>query len=92
MTKLEHYRLDVDMPLHINSGYRCIEHNKAVGGKSGSQHVDGHAADIAWGDFTGATKYFMLKTAFEHEFTGIGISDDFIHLDDRLRGTAIWTY
>lgn len=33
-------------PIYINSGYRCPELNKAVGGVSNSQHVKGEAADI----------------------------------------------
>lgn len=31
----------------INSGYRCPELNKAVGGAPTSQHVKGEAADVA---------------------------------------------
>lgn len=30
----------------ITSGYRCPDHNKAVGGATNSQHVQGIAADI----------------------------------------------
>lgn len=33
-------------PLFINSGYRCLELNKAVGGVPTSQHVLGQAADV----------------------------------------------
>ena len=33
-------------PIRINSGYRCPELNKAVGGVPNSQHVLGEAADI----------------------------------------------
>lgn len=33
-------------PIYINSGYRCSELNKAVGGVSNSQHMKGQAADI----------------------------------------------
>jgi hypothetical protein len=33
-------------PMHINSGYRCEELNKAVGGVESSQHRQGLAADI----------------------------------------------
>ena len=33
-------------PLFINSGYRCLELNKAVGGVPTSQHVLGCAADV----------------------------------------------
>lgn len=33
-------------PIYVNSGYRCPELNKAVGGVSNSQHIKGQAADI----------------------------------------------
>lgn len=33
-------------PIYINSGYRCPELNKAVGGSPGSFHLIGCAADI----------------------------------------------
>ena len=33
-------------PIHVNSGYRCEKHNKAVGGVPRSQHMVGEAADI----------------------------------------------
>lgn len=33
-------------PIHINSGYRNKDVNKAIGGASTSQHVKGQAADI----------------------------------------------
>ena len=33
-------------PVYVNSGYRCPELNKAVGGASGSFHLDGCAADL----------------------------------------------
>ena len=33
-------------PIHINSGYRCPELNKAVGGVSTSQHQRGEASDL----------------------------------------------
>ena len=36
-------------PLTVNSGYRCKELNKAVGGVSTSQHQKGKAADIEAG-------------------------------------------
>ena len=33
-------------PIYVNSGYRCPELNKAVGGVDGSFHLKGCAADI----------------------------------------------
>jgi uncharacterized protein YcbK (DUF882 family) len=43
--KLEGIRVKLG-PLKINSGYRCPEHNKAVGGEPNSAHMSGLAADI----------------------------------------------
>lgn len=36
-------------PITVNSGYRCPEVNKAVGGSATSDHVKGFAADITGG-------------------------------------------
>lgn len=33
-------------PIYVNSGYRCSDLNKAVGGSKTSQHMNGEAADI----------------------------------------------
>lgn len=37
-------------PLFINSGYRCLKLNEAVGGVPTSQHVMGQAADVSCSD------------------------------------------
>lgn len=44
--QLQILRNKLQRPIHINSGYRLPEHNKAVGGAENSQHVLGKAADI----------------------------------------------
>lgn len=43
---LEPARILFGSPITISSGYRCIELNKAVGGKLNSQHLKGQAADL----------------------------------------------
>lgn len=43
---LEPLRLELGMPVHVSSGYRCPELNREVGGTPDSQHVRGEAADI----------------------------------------------
>lgn len=40
-----------DLPIHINSGYRCAALNKKVGGASESAHLSGLAADIVCPQF-----------------------------------------
>lgn len=36
-------------PIRVNSGYRCPELNRAVGGSARSSHMEGRAADITGG-------------------------------------------
>ena len=36
-------------PIYVNSGYRCPQLNRLVGGVPGSQHLKGEAADITAG-------------------------------------------
>ena len=43
---LQPLRDKFDVPIHINSGYRCLKLNAVVGGVPSSQHVMGQAADI----------------------------------------------
>lgn len=47
-------------PIYINSGYRCPELNKAVGGSNTSQHMTGCAADITAGSKEENEKLFNL--------------------------------
>ena len=43
---LDLVRAHMDKPIFINSGYRCKELNKAVGGAENSYHTKGLAADF----------------------------------------------
>lgn len=45
--------LDWSEDISINSGYRCKELNKAVGGVETSHHLTGFAADITSSNLTG---------------------------------------
>lgn len=47
-------------PIYVNSGYRCPELNKAVGGSNTSQHMTGCAADITAGSKEENEKLFKL--------------------------------
>lgn len=81
LAKLDGFREAVNRPLTITSGYRCPKHNSKVSrtGKSGS-HTTGRAVDIQVRN--SKERYELLRLAFFHGFTGIGISEWFIHLDD----------
>ncbi len=80
------------IPFIITSGYRCGEHNAAVGGVPDSSHVRGLAVDIRVRNNNG--RYIILKALLEAGFTRIGIGDGFLHVDNDTRKTQdiIWTY
>jgi len=55
-------------PLTVNSGYRCAELNRAVGGAARSQHLTGEAADITTGSREGNCRLFaFLVDATTHD-------------------------
>jgi uncharacterized protein YcbK (DUF882 family) len=80
IAKLDHLRERLDKPIRITSGYRCPEHNQAVGGVADSQHTQGTAADIVVYD---VHPDVVAKIAEEIGFTGIGLYDTFTHVDVR---------
>ena len=47
-------------PIKVNSGYRCPELNKLVGGTPTSQHQRGEAADITVGSRSGNRRLLAL--------------------------------
>lgn len=73
-------RSEVGIPIVINSGYRCPEHNAEVGGSPKSQHVEGTAADIRWKDMD------VDDAALIADYCGadgIGVYSTFVHVDVR---------
>jgi len=78
--KLEELRKLIGLPIIINSGYRSLEYNRSIGSDDTSQHILGRAVDIQ--------KFYLDDDAFELiaklvGFKGIGIYDNFYHLDIR---------
>jgi uncharacterized protein YcbK (DUF882 family) len=89
---LQWLRERVKKPFVINSGYRCEKHNEAVGGFSRSRHMLGCAADVSTRGWNSAELYQLIKEAQMIGFNGIGISETFIHLDDRESSGKMWVY
>lgn len=77
--------------LRVTSGYRCMAHNIAAGGKPRSKHLSGKAvdvlipADVSDRDFIAAAR--------RAGFGGIGVHKEkrWAHLDLRVVG-AMWEY
>lgn len=72
-------------PVTINSAYRCAKHNKAIGGASGSKHVQGMAADIS---VKGVAPAEVAKYAESIGIKGVGLYETskdgyFVHVDTR---------
>lgn len=82
---LDRIRERLGVPIIVNSGYRCPEHNAEVGGVSDSQHVLGTAADIT---YDGIDIDRLAEIAEECGADGIGkyYYQDFVHID--VRGYA----
>ena len=91
MVMLEQLRQKLGRPVFITSGFRCQEHNKAVGGASGSWHLLGMAADIIC--ISANDRYEIVGAAIEIGFSGLGIDKHFVHVDNRKSlPKKIWTY
>lgn len=84
---LQKIRDHFGQPVTINSAYRCAEHNKKVGGSSGSYHTKGQAADIKVKNTAPAA---VAKYAESIGVLGIGLYETdadgyFVHIDTRTK-------
>ncbi len=70
----------------VTSGYRCTTHNKNVGGTVGSYHTKGQAADII---VKGVSPKEVACYAESIGILGIGLYEDFVHIDTRT-SKAFW--
>ena len=79
---LQNIRDHFEKAVTINSGYRCSKHNKRVGGATASYHVKGQAADIV---VEGVKPLEVAKYAESIGVLGIGLYDNFVHIDTRTK-------
>lgn len=80
-----------EKPLFINSGYRCLELNKKVGGVPTSQHVLGQAADVGCSDPLALAR---LAKKMRLPYDQMGVYATFVHFsysDDRNRGQIFYS-
>ena len=80
------------IPFKINSGYRTAAHNEKVGGRVGSSHKKGLAADIGY--YGSRERYLILNALMQVGINRIGIAKTFIHCDvDKSKdANVIWLY
>ena len=79
--------------INISSGYRCVEHNKRVGGSKGSKHMEGRACDfyLADGSLKSETKrkniMKEIKSFYNYRYTYCNLNNSHpnmgsaIHMD-----------
>ncbi|MDE5955525.1 MAG: peptidase M15 [Bacteroidales bacterium] len=70
-------------PLKINSGFRCPELNKAVGGAPASQHLIGEAADIA---FAEPYRLALMVLELGLPFDQMILYPSFLHISHKKSG------
>lgn len=79
-----------DAPIHVNSGCRCEPWNERVGGAVGSLHTYGKAADIVVQGHEPVEVADKAEQVVEFRHGGIGIYQNFVHVDVRQGGAARW--
>tara|TARA_R110000824_G_scaffold269931_3_gene458398 strand:- start:1408 stop:1794 length:387 start_codon:yes stop_codon:yes gene_type:complete len=92
--QLQAIRTISEQPIQINSAYRCVKKNKAIGGVSNSQHILGKAADIVIKEHTAEETYELLDELMHYNTIlqgGLGKYNSFTHYD--IRGKeARWDF
>ena len=78
--RLQRARSCAQIPFHINSGWRCPEHNAEIGGVDNSAHITGNAVDIRARN--SRQRFIIVKALLWVGFTRIGVYGTYIHVDD----------
>ena len=94
ITRLDNIRSEVNLPLVITSGFRCVKYQaflRAAGVNSvvakKSTHELGDAADIVPSN----GKMDGFETICAKQFDSIGVASNFLHVDTRI-GKRRWKY
>lgn len=80
---LQPLRTAYGKPLHINSGFRSKELNRAVGGVETSQHTKGEAADVA---AENPYQLAMLARTLNLPYDQMILYPTFVHFSHKLSG------
>lgn len=87
---LDALRLLFGNKLILNSAIRCADYNRTVPwAMPNSLHLTGCAVDVQ--AYSSDFKKLLVEKAFNLDFNGIGIGDNYVHLDIGER-EALWKY
>ena len=90
--ELECVRVHYGKPMRINSGIRCLSHNRKIGSRDTSSHIKGLAVDIGCNNM-GTRLELVNHLLRDGEFTRIGFHREFIHVDvdyDKPKGIFLY--
>lgn len=79
LQKIDFMRLIMNMPIIINSAYRCPEHNRKEGGTKDSAHLKGLALDLRVSN--NSHRLELLYYAYLVGFRRFGLGQGHLHLD-----------
>lgn len=87
LAQLDNARDYAGIPFIVNSGYRCRNHNMAVGSNS-RNHISGKAADIRC--TSGPDRIKIVHGMIRAGFRRIGVYPTFIHCDSMDDIESMW--
>lgn len=90
VNRLDELRHRCGFPFKISSGYRSPKHPIEAKKSTPGTHSQGIAADILV--FGGDQRRAVVAQAIKMGFGGIGVANDFVHVDDRDTTPVMWTY
>ena len=71
-------RTHFELPLIVNSGYRCQGHNHDVGGSPTSSHTTGHAIDISTKGLAEDDEIYLISL-LKFYFDFVKVYPNFVH-------------
>lgn len=91
----ETIRQELGVPVHVNSGCRCKNHNKNVGGTANSKHVLGKACDLSCSQSADAMFGAVKKLHAEGNLNDLDYCilykrKNFIHIDCGGKRKSLW--
>ena len=91
---LQTIRDKLNLPMKINSGFRCEKQNKKDGGAVNSAHLKGLAADIDCKKTNSGYRFLLVSLAMQAGIKRIGIKSGCVHLDidTSLPNNQMWLY
>ena len=92
VAKLTTLRTRLGRAVVVTSGRRCPEHNTAIGGKQGSEHLTGHAVDVR--TLSARERYEVVVEGLRAGFTRVGVAREFVHLGNSPTHPpgCVWVY